>query len=120
MKIQDKINKLQNLIEQGFVYIESNPIFRISKDEDIEIERLVWVDLSKYNEENKEYEVVETIKCELLNMDIDDWHDDDSDVVFFVKPIDDLPSDFNFQDYDIESWQRIYYHQISGFQINYK
>jgi hypothetical protein len=120
MKIQDRINQLQNLIEQGFVYIESNAVFRLSKETDIQIERLVWVDLKKWNEKNKEYEVVETIKCELLNIDIDDWHEDDADVVFFVNPIDELPSDFNFEDYDIESWQRIYYHQISSFQINEK
>jgi DNA gyrase/topoisomerase IV subunit B len=119
MKIQDKIEKLQSLIEQGFVYIQETPIFRISKESDINIERLVWVDLKKWNEDEEEYEVIETIKCELLNVDIDDWHQD-SDIVFFVKPIDDLPSDFNFEDYDIESWQKIYYHQISSFEINYK
>ena len=50
-------------------------------------------------------------------MDLDDFGQD-ADVVFFVKPIDELPSDFNFEDYDIESWQRIYYNQIAGFQIN--
>jgi hypothetical protein len=117
MKIQDRINQLQNLIEQGFVYIEANALFRLSKKTDIQIERLVWVDLKKWNEEEEDYEVVETIKCELLHIDLDDFGQD-ADVVFFVKPIDELPSDFNFEDYDIESWQRIYYNQIAGFQIN--
>ena len=41
MKIQDKIEQLQNLIEQGFVYIESNNLFRLSRGKDIEIERFV-------------------------------------------------------------------------------
>ena len=117
MKIQDKINQLQNLIEQGFVYIESNNVFRLSRGADIEIERFVWVELKKWNEEDEEYEIIETIKCELLHMDLDDFGQD-ADVVFFVKPIDELPSDFNFEDYDIESWQKIYYNQIAGFQIN--
>lgn len=121
MKIQDKINKLQSLIEQGYVYIEETPVFYLSKSKEaeIEIERLVWVDLGKWNEEDQDYEIVDTIKCQLLHIDFDDSRED-ADIVFLVKPIDELPSDFNFEDYNIESWLKIYYDQISSFQINHR
>jgi hypothetical protein len=118
MKIQDRIKQLQDLIDDGFVYMDSSSkITTLSKEYDIKIERFAWVNLTTWNEEENEEDIVATIKCELRNIDIDSWYEEG--LVFNLKPIDELPSDFSHEKYDVD-WNNVYEHQIAYFQINNK